>query len=261
MLICSSITGTFHIIIYESTNIIETHILNKPICLQWGYGKSIEGIQNLAGDIAFTAPGRNHTVWTAQNDAKRFTPSGNEIQPILTWYEVGNLTPIGTGTSITVTPPMQGASYTCHLEYPSCFLNWSNLTCLGPDTININYEFEDNTVLIPYIIEHPPIDSLVETPEQPIIGSICYIPNSFTPDGNEFNNVFKPIFNNIEIEYFNFTIYNRWGEIIYQSYDYNSYWDGTYNNGMCSTGMYLYEINLKTNNKFHLINGHVNLIK
>ena len=156
---------------------------------------------------------------------------------------------------------MQGASYTCHVEYSSCFSNWSNLTCLGPDTININYEFEDNTVLISYIIEHPLIDSLIETPEQPTIGSICYVPNSFTPDGNEFNNVFKPIFNDVDLQYFNFIIYDRWGKVIYKSYDHFSYWDGTYNNTLCLTGMYLYEINFKINDKFYLVHGHVNLIK
>jgi gliding motility-associated-like protein len=261
MLICSSNTGTFHIIIYESTNIIETHIKNKPVCLQWDYGKSVEGIQNLAGDVAFTVPGRNHTVWTAQNDSKRFTPSGNEIQPILTWYEIGNPNPIGTGTSITVTPLFQGTSYTCHLEYSSCFSNWSNLTCLGPDTITINYEFNNNNPSTPYIIEHPIIDSLIEIPEQPIIdliSSTCYIPNSFTPDGDEHNNVFKPIFNDEFIfNKFSFMIYNTWGELIYKSFDPNSYWDGSYNNKICPSGVYIYIVNI--NNK--TIHGHVNLIK
>lgn len=257
--------GTFHIILYETTNIIETHIKNKPNCYNNTFGLAIQGIHNQNGTQAVAVPGRNFTEWTAQNSSHRWTPSGNETQPTLVWYEVGNPTPVGTGNSITITPPLKGASYTCHLEYPSCFLNWKNLLCSGPDTINIDYEFEDNTILTPYTIEHiaehSSIDSLIETPEQPAVGSICYIPNSFTPDGNEFNNIFKPVFNGVEIQYFNFTIYNRWGEIIYQSRDYNSYWDGTYNNIVCSTGIYLYEINFKTNDKFYLINGHINLIK
>jgi gliding motility-associated-like protein len=253
--------GTFHVILHETTNIIETHIKNKTNCLNNMFGLAIQGIHNQTGTQAAAVPGRNFTQWAAQNSSHKWAPSGNEIQPILTWYEIGNLTPIGTGTSITVTPPLQGASYTCHIEYPSCFSNWSNLTCLGPDIININYEFEDNTVLIPYIIEHPLIDSLIETPEQPTIGSICYVPNSFTPDGNEFNNVFKPIFNDVDLQYFNFTIYDRWGKVIYKSYDYFSYWDGTYNNTLCPIGIYLYEINFKINDKFYLVHGHVNLIK
>ena len=47
--------------------------------------------------------------------------------------------PIGTGPTITVTPPLAGANYTCHLVYPTCNAGWS--TCnvgignLGPDTV------------------------------------------------------------------------------------------------------------------------------
>jgi len=253
--------GTFHIILYETTNIIETHIKNKTNCLNNYFGKAVQGIHNQTGTQAITTPGRNFTEWTTQNNSHRWTPSGNEITPILVWYEVGNLIPLGTGTSITVTPPLQGASYTCHLEYSSCFLNWSNTGCFGPDTVNINYEFENYDILTPYIIEDSQVDSTVEIHEQSIIGSFCYVPNSFTPDGNEINNVFKPIFNNIEPQYFNFIIYDRWGKIIYKSYDHNDYWDGTYNNGLCPIGIYLYEINFKVNDNFHSIYGHVNLIK
>lgn len=264
---CTMYNGTFHVILYETTNIIETHIKYKPYCSWVEY--TTEGIHNQDGTKGVAVPGRDHAIYTANNSSHRWTPSGNEIIPDLVWYEVGNLNPIGVGSSITVTPQLQGTSYTCHLEYPSCFSNWETLFCYSPDTININYEFENNDILNPYItpniineiIQEPEINISNNNIKQPIIGSICYIPNSFTPNGDEINNVFKPVFNDIEIEYFNFTIYNRWGEIIYQSYDYNSYWDGTYNNGTCSTGMYLYEINVKTNNKFYIINGHVNLIK
>lgn len=265
--LCTMSNGTFHVILYETTNIIETHIKYKPYCGWVEY--TTEGIHNQDGTKGVAVPGRDHAIYTANNSSHRWTPSGNEIIPDLVWYEVGNLNPIGVGSSITVTPQLQGTSYTCHLEYPSCFSNWETLFCYSPDTININYEFENNDILNPYItpniineiIQEPEINISNNNIEQPVIGSICYIPNSFTPNGNEINNVFKPIFNDIEIEYFNFTIYNRWGEIIYQSYDYNSYWDGTYNNGTCSTGIYLYEINVKANNKFYIINGHVNLIR
>lgn len=135
---CTSNIGTFHIIIYETTNIIENHIQNKPSCLQWQGGTSVEGIHNLAGTIGITVPGRNSTAWVAQNDSWRWTPSGPVVTPTLTWYQVGNPIPIGTGPSITVNPPAAGANYTCHFVYPTCNAGWS--TCngslgLGPDTV------------------------------------------------------------------------------------------------------------------------------
>jgi len=138
---CTNLQGTFHIVIYESTNVIENYIANKPNCPQWANGTAVQGVHNLTGTQAVTVLGRNSTQWTAINDARRYTPSGPVIQPVLTWYQVGNPVSIGTGQSITVTPPLGGAYYTCHLEYGACNAGWS--TCnqqgvgLGPDTIHV----------------------------------------------------------------------------------------------------------------------------
>ena len=135
---CTNLNGTFHIVIYESTNVIENYIQNKPSCLQWQSGTATQGIHNLAGTTAITGPGRNSTAWTANNDAYRYTPSGPVVTPTLTWYQVGNPNPIGTGPTITVTPPPQGANYTCQFVYPICNAGWSNCNLgngLGPDTV------------------------------------------------------------------------------------------------------------------------------
>ena len=139
MFSCTNNQGTFHIVIYESTNIIENHIGNKPACVQWQGGTATQGIHNLAGTLGIAVPGRNSTAWTTVNNSYRYTPSGPTVTPTLTWYQVGNPNPIGTGPTITVTPPPAGANYTCHLVYPICNAGWS--TCnlgignLGPDTV------------------------------------------------------------------------------------------------------------------------------
>lgn len=136
---CTQTTGTFHIVIYESTNVIENHIQSKQFC-NWANGTAVQGIHNLPGTVGITVPGRNSTQWIANNDAYRWIPSGPTVTPTLTWYQVGNPNPIGTGPTINVTPPAQGASYTCHFVYPTCNAGWA--TCnlgqggnLGPDTI------------------------------------------------------------------------------------------------------------------------------
>jgi gliding motility-associated-like protein len=139
MFSCTNLQGTFHIVLYESTNIIENHIANKPNCLQWAGGTAVQGIHNPTGTQAVTVAGRNSTQWTTINDARRYTPSGPPIQPTYTWFQVGNPNPIGTGLTITVTPPLGGAYYTCQPVYPTCNAGWS--VCnqqgvgLGPDTI------------------------------------------------------------------------------------------------------------------------------
>lgn len=139
MFSCTSTQGTFHIVLYESTNVIENHIAVKPNCPQWAGGTAVQGIHNAAGTQAVTVLGRNSTQWIAQQDARRYTPSGATVLPTLVWYQVGNPIPIAQNVNqITVTPPAGGAYYTCHLEYPACNAGWAACNAgagQGPDTI------------------------------------------------------------------------------------------------------------------------------
>lgn len=144
MFSCTSQLYSSQIKIYETTNIIETHILNKPICASWNSGNAVHGLHNANGtqSVLVQPPVstsiRNNNQWSIQNEGVRFTPSGPVVNPVLTWYQVGNPNPIGTGPTINVTPPQQGANYTCRFIYPICNAGWA--TCnvssgFGPDTV------------------------------------------------------------------------------------------------------------------------------
>ena len=93
---------------------------------------------------------------------------------------------------------------------------------------------------------------------------LYYVPNSFTPDGDEHNNVFKWVFTSGFDPYnFSVIIFNRWGEMIYESYDSNDYWDGTYNNNPCPAGAYTYRLQFKdkkTDGKYQFA-GSVSLLR
>ncbi len=93
---------------------------------------------------------------------------------------------------------------------------------------------------------------------------IFFIPNTFTPDGDQFNQIFKPIFTSgFDEKSYELTIFNRWGEIIFETKDYHIGWDGTINNQISQDGTYTWNLNFKdayNDNKYHY-NGHVNLIK
>jgi gliding motility-associated-like protein len=95
---------------------------------------------------------------------------------------------------------------------------------------------------------------------------IYFIPNTFTPDGDEFNNTFGPVFTTgIDFYTFEMTIFNRWGEIVFYSEDPNIGWAGTYGNqGIdVQAGVYTYLISFKTPQKDdrQIISGHVNLLR
>lgn len=68
-----------------------------------------------------------------------------------------------------------------------------------------------------------------------------YIPNAFTPDGNQFNNSFS-IVSDCTFQDFHLTIYNRWGELIFESFDGNQNWDGTYNGKLVQDGTYTWKL-------------------
>lgn len=135
---CTSLKGTFQIILYETTNLIENHITNKPNCPSWAGGTGVQGIHNLAGNVGITVPGRNSTQWTATNDAWRYVPNGAVVTPTLSWYVVGNPVPFATGSSVVVTPAITGNSYTCKQDYGQCNAGFEICSAMpgnGPDTV------------------------------------------------------------------------------------------------------------------------------
>ncbi len=69
-------------------------------------------------------------------------------------------------------------------------------------------------------------------------------PNAFTPNGDGKNDRFRPvIYGNME-EY-ELTVFNRYGQKIYYSEDAKSGWDGTFKGARCDVGMYYFLVKAK----------------
>ena len=97
---------------------------------------------------------------------------------------------------------------------------------------------------------------------------LFYVPNTFTPDIDNYNPIFLPIFTSGFDPYnYNLMIFNRWGEVIFESNDPQVGWNGSYgNNGeieMCQDGVYTWKIEFKVtrNDERKRAVGHVNLIR
>ena len=70
-----------------------------------------------------------------------------------------------------------------------------------------------------------------------------YIPNAFTPDGNQLNQLFSPIFYSGFDPYdFELTIYDQWGEVLFITYNASVGWDGTYHQTLVKNGVYLWKV-------------------
>ena len=96
---------------------------------------------------------------------------------------------------------------------------------------------------------------------------IYYVPNSFTPDGNKYNETFKPVFTSgFDPLAYRLQIFNRWGEVVFESNNSAIGWDGTYgmvNYSFAPTGTYIYKISFKKardDERVEVI-GSVNLLR
>jgi gliding motility-associated-like protein len=70
-----------------------------------------------------------------------------------------------------------------------------------------------------------------------------YIPNTFTPNGDGLNDTFGVA--GEAIKDINIQIYNRWGQMIFESADGNRRWDGTYQGEKVPMGSYVYKVSVK----------------
>jgi gliding motility-associated-like protein len=94
---------------------------------------------------------------------------------------------------------------------------------------------------------------------------IIYIPNTFTPDGNEFNQTWLPMISG-GFDPFEYTclIYDRWGELIWENHSHLIGWDGKNMNGKdVQQGTYTWEIQIKTpyRDERKVFTGHLNLLR
>jgi gliding motility-associated-like protein len=130
---CTSILVKMQIVLYEGSNIIEVNISNKPTC-GGGFPTCVEGIQNSTASLAYTAPGRNSTAWTANNDCYRFTPSGTAItiNPTYTWIDSATGVILGTNSTLTLTPPVLTRTIILNITAPGACAQLS-----GSDTAHI----------------------------------------------------------------------------------------------------------------------------
>jgi PKD repeat protein len=107
-------------------------------------------------------------------------------------------------------------------------------------------------------------------------GIVMYVPNAFTPlDYNGVNDVFKPSFSSTEgIEFYEFSIYDRWGIKIFSTNDFNEPWIGNSqehapgdDNYYAQNDIYTYQVVYRKKARSEdpqpdrIVTGHVTIIR
>ena len=94
---------------------------------------------------------------------------------------------------------------------------------------------------------------------------LIYVPNAFTPDNNGLNEVFKPVMEGFDEFGYTLYIFNRWGNLIFESHDMQVGWDGTFHdpNDRVQDGVYTWKIiaKIKDSADTKIFVGHVSLLK
>jgi len=82
------------VVLYEGSNVIDNHTIDKPVHTV----NAVQGIHNLLGTSATVVPGRNYTVWSANQESVKYFPSG------VSWYDLNSGQMIGVGDTLLYAP-------------------------------------------------------------------------------------------------------------------------------------------------------------
>ena len=100
-----------------------------------------------------------------------------------------------------------------------------------------------------------------DTVQVDISGCVLFIPNAFSPDGDNVNDVFNVVTDDAEA--YELTIFDRWGEMVFTSTNPTKGWDGKIGNKVAKADVYQYMLRYTSivTRKDVLKIGVVNLIR
>jgi large repetitive protein len=189
---------------------------------------------------------------------------------------------VTTAGKYFVTVTRQGciAKDTINITYnlkPKFSLGADSRLCMGsiitlnPQITGVSYLWQDGNTSPTYTVTQPGLYSLTATntcgsaTDNITIGNgVCnlYVPNSFTPNGDAKNDVFKASYGD-NITQFHLQVFNRYGQIIFETKDKNKGWDGTFKGTGQPYDSYVWLIQYKiaTNTNLQKLQGTVLLIR
>lgn len=205
---------------YQNSVLLDTGINQDEMSIEWSTGD-----QDVTA-IAVDEPGVysvSVTDGTCYEESKVVIQQGVEFQSS---YSLE----ICEGISHQISIPAYGQSYLWQTGQTSNAISITRAGNYGYSFIDVGGCTQTDTVYVS-----------AKLPE-----AALYVPNTFTPNGDGINELFKVV--GEEIGEFQIQIFNRWGELLYESQDYLQGWDGTINNEgkyIVPDGVYPYVIEYK----------------
>lgn len=245
--------------------------LDTTIC----YGRTVPLSASVHADTFFWQPA------SSLLHAQTLTPVAGP--PITTFYtltvrnDTGCLKPVEDTVMVKVIPPLNVfagndtmivANQPLQLQASGAdFYNWTPATGLNASNIanpilTLNSQYDTVT----YRVIGRTVEGCYDTDSLKIIifkKSIpqIYVPTGFTPNADGRNDILKPIMAGIKQLQF-FSIYNRWGEMVYTTSAPGAGWDGVYKGKPQPAGTYVFVVKaIDYLDKPYIVKGTVVLIR
>jgi len=92
---------------------------------------------------------------------------------------------------------------------------------------------------------------------------LVHVPNAFTPEGDGHNEIFIPILSDYNVDEYEFMVFNRWGELIFQTGNPYLGWNGRYRGVMSQTDVYVWKLRVRSMDAGEAkeLIGHVTLLR
>lgn len=185
---CTGLQFNGQIKIFETTNIIEIHIQDQPLCATWNNGESVLGIVNEDESQSLIELGWNNTQFTGNNQAFRFIPDGTNNSNVVWQDDLGNV--VGNGTDITVSPLVTTTYTVTASECPDTYTD--NVTVFVSTPVTIDATVDDN--ICPGEI-FGAIDITTSNGTPPFIYNWTSVNNNFSSNSEDLNNLNSDIYN------------------------------------------------------------------
>lgn len=164
-----------------------------------------------------------------------------------------NLQPQWIVSEVLYSPEWQTFTFTFDADQPYLYLTVGvfgddsdkEIVVADGDDPVYAYYFLDGLSLVRISEDGRPVRDPIErepkpNPDVPYAPEPFFIPNSFTPNGDGFNDEFRPVAGTVNE--WEFAIYDRWGERVFFTEDETFGWNGWYNSRRADSGTYAWSI-------------------
>lgn len=198
-----------------------------PYSYSWSNGSSSANLQNVAGG--------NYDVTVSDANSCSVTSTFAVNGPAPITVQSLEFDSIKFGTEISLNLDVQPAGTYTYQWNPGNYLSCTD--CASPSfyaTRSMDYNVTVTDANGCSITAAVSVNVLAEKP--------VFIPNAFTPNGDGANDLWSVYATGTA--YYNMQVFNRWGEMVYQSFNINAGWDGKYKGKEADPGVYVYVLQL-----------------